>query len=92
MKFKGMKNPFVDESALEEKPIEKSDFEKMMEQAERHTEIVKVETYMVRGLVYGMLSGVVAGFIMDNMSLCIGLGMLVGMGVGICFHKKPKSE
>lgn len=92
MKFIGMKNPFVDESALEEKPIEKSEYEKMMEQAERHTEIVKVETYMVRGLVIGTLAGVVIGVIIGNMSLCVGLGMLIGMGLGICFHKKPMSE
>ena len=92
MDLRRMKNPFIDESALEEKPIEKSEYEKMVEEAKKHTEEVMVETYMTRGVVIGMAVGVVAGVIVGDMGLCLGLGMLVGLVVGMCFKKKPKTE
>lgn len=92
MDWKRMKNPFVDESALEEKPVEKSEYEKMAEDAERNTEVVMVETYMTRGLLVGVVLGVIAGVVVGKMNLCLGLGMFVGLIVGICFKKKPRSN
>ena len=92
MEWKRMKNPFIDESALEEKPIEKSEYEKMVEQAEQHTEVVMVETYMTRGLLVGMIIGIVAGFVTGKMSHCFAFGMLIGLAVGICFKKKPHTK
>lgn len=87
-----MKNPFIDESALVEKPIEKSEYEKMLDEAERHTEVEMVETYMTRGVLVGSVVGILAGLVTGRMSLCFGLGLFLGLIVGICFKKKPRSK
>lgn len=85
-----MKNPFVDESALEEKPIGKSEYEKMVEEAEKHTEVVFVATYMPVGLIVGIAMGAIVGLALGDIKRCVAVGMIVGVAVGMCFHKRAK--
>ena len=87
-----MKNPFVDESALEEKPIEKSEYEKMVEEAEKNTEVVFVATYMPLGLMIGIAVGAIVGLVLGDIKRCVAAGMIVGVAVGMCFHKHGKSQ
>lgn len=85
------KNPFIDQSALEgEDTPPKSEFEIMTEQAEENTEVVTVESYMVRGIGIGVALGIALGpSIFGNTGTGLGIGMLLGMMVGAAIKKNP---
>ena len=83
------KNPFIDESAFEgDDTPKKSEDEILMEEAKQHTEVVEVKTYMVPGMIAGLAAGAVGGSFFSMMQFGAGLGMLVGLIVGLCIHKK----
>ena len=89
-----LKNPFIDESALEgDDGPKKSEDEVLMEQAKQHTEVQVVETYMALGMVIGLAVGAAFGSLLfGKMTTGMGLGMLVGLVAGSCIHKKPKDK
>lgn len=89
-----LKNPFIDESALEgDDTPKKSEDEVLMEEAQKHTEVQVVETYMALGMVIGLAVGAAVGSLLfGRMTTGMGLGMLVGLVAGSCIHKKPKNE
>ena len=87
------KNPFIDESAFEgDDTPKKSEDELLMEEAKKNTEVVEVKTYMSLGMVIGLGAGAVVGMFFGKMQFGAGLGMLVGLIVGLCFHKKPQQD
>ena len=89
-----LKNPFIDESALEgDDSPKKSEDEQLMEEAKQHTEVVVVETYMALGMVIGLAAGAAVGsLLLGKMSFGMGIGMLIGLIAGSCIHKKPKQQ
>ena len=89
-----LKNPFIDESALEgDDEPKKSEDEQLMEEAKQHTEVVVVETYMALGMVIGLAAGAAVGLLLlGKMSFGMGIGMLIGLIAGSCIHKKPKQQ
>ena len=89
-----LKNPFIDESALEgDDGPKKSEDEVLMVQAKQHTKVEVVETYMALGMVVGLAIGAAFGsLLLGKMTTGMGLGMLVGLVAGSCIHKKPKNE
>lgn len=88
-----LKNPFVDESALEgDEGPKPSEDEVLMQEAKQHTPIVEVKTNMVPGMVIGLAVGAVVGMLVGMMQFGMGVGMLIGLIVGLCIHKKPKEE
>lgn len=89
-----LKNPFIDESALEgDDGPKKSEDELLMEEAKQHTEVVVVETYMALGMVIGLAAGAAVGsLLLGRMNIGMGLGMLIGLVAGSCIHKKPKEQ
>lgn len=64
----------------------------MLDEAERHTEVEMVETYMTCGVLVGSVAGIFAGLVTGRMSMCFGIGLFLGLIVGICFKKKPRSK
>lgn len=86
------KNPFIDESAFEgEDTPKKSEDEVLMEQAQQNTEVKVVRTYMTHGMVVGVALGALVGpMLFGKISTGMGLGMLAGLVIGACFHKKEK--
>lgn len=88
-----LKNPFVDQSALEGDDQPKpSEDEVLMEQAKLNTKVEVVETYMALGMVIGLAAGALLGpLLIGNITTGMGLGMLVGLVAGTCIHKKPKT-
>ena len=75
-----LKNPFIDESALEgDDSPKKSEDEQLMEEAKQHTEVVAA------GAAVGSL-------LLGKMSFGMGIGMLIGLIAGSCIHKKPKQQ
>lgn len=89
-----LKNPFVDQSALEGDDQPKpSEDEVLMEQAKLNTKVEVVETYMALGMVIGLAAGALLGpLLIGSITTGMGLGMLVGLVAGTCIHKKPKQS
>ncbi len=87
------KNPFVDESAFEgDEGPKPSEDEVLMQQAQQHTEIKVVKTYMALGMVIGLAVGAVVGSLVGKLNFCMGIGMLIGLIAGTCIHKKTDEE
>lgn len=89
-----LKNPFIDESALEgDDGPKKSEDEVLMDEAKQHTKVEVVETYMALGMVIGLAAGAAVGsLLLGRMNIGMGLGMLIGLVAGSCIHKKPKEQ
>ncbi|MCM1533008.1 MAG: AtpZ/AtpI family protein [Ruminococcus flavefaciens] len=88
------KNPFIDQSALEgdDTPV-KSEYEMMLEQAERHTEVEVAESHMVTGIVIGVAAGITLGTIVfGDTGTGLGVGMLIGMAAGASVRKRPRND
>ncbi len=87
------KNPFIDESAFEgDDTPKKSEDEVLLEEAQQHTTVVEVKTYMSLGMVIGLAVGAVVGSFFGKLQFGMGIGMLIGLIAGLCIHKKPKAE
>lgn len=87
------KNPFIDESAFEgDDTPKKSEDEILLEEAQQHTPVVEVKTYMVPGMIAGLAVGAVTGSLFGMLQFGMGIGMLIGLIAGLCIHKKPKAK